>query len=134
MTESKYKLLERVGWFLVFLMALLQGVYAGYAYLQPEAFSILRGTELVAAGDTDWIQIYASRTLFIALVVGYLLYQKNYRILIWVALFGAVMPLTDAYLAYEAQAPSKVVFKHLATLAYLLVTSFILSLVVKNKN
>jgi hypothetical protein len=52
--------------------------------------------------------------------------------LVWAALFGTVMPITDAYLAYEAQAENKVVYKHIATVAYLLITFYLLKLVAKN--
>jgi|TARA_R110000850_G_scaffold33332_2_gene90846 hypothetical protein len=132
MKESKSKLLEKVACVFVFLMAALQGAYAIYAYIDPVAFSIVRGTELASLGDTDWVQIYASRTLFVSLIIGLLLYLKNYKILVWAALFGTVMPITDAYLAYEAQAENKVVYKHIATVAYLLITFYLLKLVAKN--
>lgn len=133
MTQSKSRTLEIVGGVLVFLMALIQGVYAVYAYVDPAVFAVLRGTELFVASDADWVQIYASRTLFVALIIGFLLYLKNYKILVWAALFGTVMPITDAYLAYEAHAPDKVVYKHLATFVYLLVTFAVLKLVVRNE-
>ena len=133
MSESKHKALERTGYVLIVLMALLQGIYAIYAYLDPASFAILRGTDLVVAGDTDWVKIYASRTLFVSLIIGYLLYIKNYKVLMWASLFGAVMPITDAFLAFEANAENKIVYKHLATLVYLLITFFVLSLVVKNR-
>tara|TARA_R110001599_G_scaffold91307_1_gene239853 strand:- start:1306 stop:1716 length:411 start_codon:yes stop_codon:yes gene_type:complete len=132
MKESKSKLLEKVACVFVFLMAALQGAYAIYAYIDPVAFSIVRGTELASLGDTDWVQIYASRTLFVSLIIGLLLYLKNYKILVWAALFGTVMPITDAYLAYEAHAENKVVYKHIATVAYLLITFYLLKLVAKN--
>lgn len=135
MLDQKHSLLERSGYILVLLMALLQGAYAIYAYLDPAAFSILRGTELLVPGDADWVKIYASRTLFIALVIGLLLYLRNYRVLACVALLGAVMPVTDALLAYQAQAPAAVVLKHIATIVYLLVTFSVLQTIVwKRKN
>lgn len=111
---------------LVFLMAAIQLFYATYAYLDPAAFAILRGTPLWAVGDTDWVQIYASRTAFIGLIILVLLWQKHYRLLMYAALIGLVMPLTDAWLAYAAQAPKAVVIKHLLTAAYLLVTGSLL--------
>ena len=43
------------------------------------------------------------------------------------------MPLTDGFLAYEAQAPFKVVLKHVATVVYLLITFFVLKRVVVNR-
>jgi len=123
---SKNSRLEKVAGILVFLMILLQGTYGIFAYLDPIAFSNVRGTELYTAMDADWIVIYGSRTLFITFILGYLLYVRNYLILMWCALFGLVMPVTDGILAYEAEAQFKVVVKHVATVLYLLVTYFVL--------
>ncbi len=132
MTNKSTKL-EKVGFILVLLMILLQVFYGFFAYFDPVTFSSLRGTELFSARDTDWVQIYGSRTLFITLVLGYLLYTRNYVILMWCALFGVVMPMTDGILAYEAQAPFKVVFKHLATMVYLFITFFVLKKITDKK-
>jgi Domain of unknown function (DUF4267) len=118
--------LEKTGIVLVSTMALLQTVYALYAFFDPSAFALLRGTSLLFSGDADWVRIYASRTLFIALIIGYLLYQRHYGVLAWAALFGTVMPITDALLAYQAHAAEIVVYKHIATLVYLLLTVFVL--------
>ena len=114
-------------------MALIQVFYAIFSYIDPSAFAILRGTELFSPMDSDWVKIYGSRTLFIALILGYLLYVRNYSVLMWCALFGAVMPITDGFLAYEAQAPFKVVFKHIATLVFLLVTFVVLKVAISKK-
>lgn len=133
MLKPEYGALERLGFILVLLMALLQGGYAIYAYIDPASFAILRGTELLVVGDLDWVKIYASRTLFVALIIGYLVFLRNYRILAWASLFGAVMPVTDAILAYQAQAPDKVVLKHVATVVYLLVTFFVLQVIVRKQ-
>ena len=43
------------------------------------------------------------------------------------------MPATDAFLAYQAGAGSIVLYKHTATVIYLLLTVFILKLVVKGE-
>ena len=131
MTESKSNILENAARTLVFLMAALQGAYAIFAFIDPIAFSVVRGTELANVVDADWVQIYASRTLFVSLIIGFLLYLKHYKILVWAALFGTVMPITDAYLAIEAHAENNVVYKHIATVIYLLITSFLLNRVVK---
>ncbi len=131
MTESKSNILENAARTLVFLMAALQGAYAIFAFIDPIAFSVVRGTDLANVVDADWVQIYASRTLFVSLIIGFLLYLKHYKILVWAALFGTVMPITDAYLAIEAHAENKVVYKHIATVIYLLITSFLLNRVVK---
>ncbi len=125
--------IDRVGFVLVLLMAALQGFYAVYAYLDPNAFSGVRGTDLIV-GDEPWVQIYASRTLFIALLIGYFLYLKHYKILMMAALFGVVMPLTDGVLAYTAGADSAIIVKHVLTAIYLIVTFFVLRKIVGLKN
>ena len=107
--------------FMVVLMAILQGVYAVYAFVDPSAFSELRGTELFSEADSDWVLIYASRTMFVALIIGFLLLRKEFNILMWAALFGTVMPITDAWLARESGADSVVFYKHIATVVYLLI-------------
>jgi len=128
---KKYNKFEIAGSILVLIMALLQVFYAVFAYIDPAAFSNLRGTELFSEMDSDWIKIYGSRTLFITLVLGYLLYSRNYMALMWCALFGTVMPITDGLLAYEAKAPFKVVLKHVATIVYLLITCLVLNVAVE---
>jgi hypothetical protein len=114
-------------------MILLQAFYGAFAYIDPTAFSNARGTELFSPLDADWVNIYGSRTIFIALFFGFLLYTRNYSILMWGALFAIVMPITDGILAYQAEAPFKVVFKHIATIAYLVITFFVLRKVVAQK-
>ncbi|GAA3937949.1 DUF4267 domain-containing protein [Litoribacillus peritrichatus] len=126
-------MLKKVGFVLVLLMALLQAFYALFAFLDPVSFSNVRGTSLVSLEDTDWVQIYASRTLFVALIVGFLLYLRNYKILSAAALFGVVMPVTDAWLAFQADAPSSVVIKHLITIVYLLCTAWVLYKIVREE-
>lgn len=133
MTEKKSEALSRAGFVLVFLMAGLQLAYAVYAFADPAAFSLTRGTELFAAGDADWVRIYASRTLFIALIIGYLLYSKQLKILAVAALLGIVMPITDAWLAYQASAADKVLLKHIATALFLVVTFIVLRSVVRRR-
>jgi len=125
--------LERTAVVLVFLMILLQGFYGTFAFLEPAMFSVVRGTELFSDMDTDWVKIYGSRTIFITLIFGYLLYTRNYIVLMWGALFAVVMPITDGLLAFEAQAPFKIVVKHIATIVYLLIIFFVLKKVIANK-
>ena len=126
MTQPTYKAHKIAGSVLVALMAILQGIYAIYAYVDPASFATARGTELVAVGDMDWVRIYASRTLFVSLIIGYLLYLQNYGILKWAAIIGLVMPVTDGFLAYEAHASTQVILKHAATTGYLLATYWVL--------
>ena len=117
---------SKLGVVLVVVMALIQGFYATYSFMDPAGFAALRGTGLFSPMDSDWVQIYGSRTVFITLIIGYLLYVRNYSALMWCALFGTVMPITDGFLAFEAQAPLKVVVKHIATIVFLFVTFFVL--------
>lgn len=77
-------------------------------------------------GDDDWVRIYASRTLFVSLIIGYLLLVRDYALLKWVALMGLVMPVTDGLLAYQSHAAFTVVAKHVATVAYLICTFLVL--------
>ena len=121
MTNKSTKL-ERVGFVLVALIVLLQGFYGTFAFIDPAMFSAVRGTELFSVMDADWVKIF-----------GYLLYTRNYIVLMWGALFAVVMPITDGLLAYEAQAPFKVVAKHVATIAYLLIIFFVLKKVIAQK-
>ena len=114
--------LRAVGFWLAVVMGLLQAVYAFQAFVDPTGFATYRGTPLIAGGDTDWVQIYASRTLFVALIVGLLLARKEMATLKWVALLGVVMPVGDALLAHEAGASFAIVGRHVATVIYLLVT------------
>ena len=131
---NKSTTLEKTAYVFVFLIGLLQLLYAVYAYFDPAGFSVVRGTALFNTGDADWVQIYASRTLFVALIIAYLLYTKNLAALSMAALLGAVMPLTDAWLACQAQAPDKVVLKHIATLAYLMITFVMLKVVIHRQD
>lgn len=126
-------MIKKIGYVLVSLMVLLQAFYAIFAYVDPESFALTRGTTLAAANDVDWVIIYASRTLFLALVVGFLLIRSRFDLLIWVSFMGTVMPITDAWLAYQTGAPTAVVVKHIATVLYLILTALVLTRVVKGE-
>ena len=131
--KNKITKLEIVGLVLVALIVLLQGFYGTFAFIDPAKFSAVRCTELFSVMDADWVKIYGSRTIFISLIFGYLLYTRNYIVLMWGALFAVVMPITDGLLAYQAQAPFKVVAKHIVTILYLLIIFFVLKKVADNK-
>ena len=132
MTNKNTKL-EKVGFVLVLLIVFLQGFYGAFAFIDPAIFSTVRGTELFSDMDADWVKIYGSRTIFITLIFGYLLYTRNHIVLMWGALFAVVMPITDGLLAYEAHAPFRVVAKHIATILYLLIILFVLKKVSAKK-
>jgi hypothetical protein len=132
--KNKMTKLEKVGFVLVVLIVFLQGFYGTFALIDPAKFAAVRGTELFSGMDADWVKIYGSRTIFITLIFGYLLYTRNYIVLMWGSLFAVVMPITDGLLAYEAQASFKVIAKHVATILYLLIIAFVLKKLVTKDN
>jgi hypothetical protein len=111
-----------VGFWLVLVMGLIQAVYSARAFVDPEEFAVYRGTALAAVADAEWVRIYASRTLFVALTIGFLLVRRDLASLKWIALLGIVMPASDALLAFQSGASSAVVGRHVATIVYLLLT------------
>ena len=111
-----------VGFWLVLVMAALQAFYAARAFADPSAFAAYRGEPLAAMGDAGWVYIYATRTLFIALFLGVLLWRRDFGALKWAALLGLVMPAGDGFLALSSGAPNAIVARHGATAVYLVVT------------
>jgi hypothetical protein len=116
---------KTVGFWLVLAMALLQLFYSCFAFASPVEFASYRGSKL--GHETEWVRIYASRTLFVALVLGLLLSLQEVALLRWIAVLGVVMPLSDAVLAYQSSAPSSVIARHLATIIYLFLTVGVLT-------
>lgn len=127
---TKMKLAASV---MVLLMAGIQAFYGIYAFIDPLAFSQVRGTALLSELDTDWVVIYASRTTFVASIIGWLLLKREYKLLMWASIFGTVMPLTDAWLAFQAGAGNAIVYKHIVTFVYLLVAFFLLKRVTEKE-
>lgn len=134
MKSNNGTLPEKIAIVLVLLMMLLQGFYAFFAFIDPSAFSVIRGTELLDVGDSDWVRIYASRTLFVSLIIGYLLLLRDFVLLKWIALLALVMPITDGLLAYQSHAAFTVVAKHVATVVYLMCTFLVLHIATKKKS
>lgn len=110
------------GFWLALLMGLLQALYALLAVADPGAFASYRGTPLAPDGGAGWVYTYASRTLFIAMMVGFLLARRELATLRWFALLGLVMPASDALISYDAGASTLVVARHGATVIFLLTT------------
>ncbi len=134
MTEKNNKSYKVASIILVLIMMLIQTFYAIFAFVDPSAFAVVRGTDLMDLADSDWVLIYASRTLFVALIIGYLVYIQNFKVLKWAALFGIVMPLTDAILAYQAEASTLVIGKHIGTAVYLVITFLVLHICIKKSS
>jgi hypothetical protein len=126
-TTARAFSLGAVGFWLVLAMALLQMFYSIYAFTSPVEFASYRGSHLTPGGDSEWVRIYASRTLFVAMTLGLLLLLQKVSLLKWISLLGIVMPLSDAALAYQSAAPNSIIARHLATVVYLLVTFVVLN-------
>jgi Domain of unknown function (DUF4267) len=103
-------------------IALLQGFYAMWAFVAPQAVASYRGGSLDGDSALLWVHAYGSRTLFIALVVLLLLRRGDLATLKWVTLFGLVMPISDAWSAMHSANPEPGIVRHVLTAAYLLLT------------
>lgn len=103
-------------------IALLQGFYATWAFVDPQAVASYRGGALEGESASLWVQTYGSRTLFIALVVLLLLRRGDLATLKWVTLIGLVMPISDAWSAMHSAYSEASIVRHVLTAAYLLVT------------
>lgn len=103
-------------------IALLQGFYAVWAFIDPQAVASYRGGPLAGDSAVLWVHAYGSRTLFIALVVLLLLRRGNLATLKWVTLLGLVMPVSDAWSAMHSADPEAGIVRHVLTAAYLLLT------------
>lgn len=103
-------------------IAVLQGFYAAWAFVDPHAVASYRGGSLEGDSATLWVHAYGSRTLFIALVVLLLLRRGDLETLKWVTLFGLVMPISDAWSAMHSVDPEAGIVRHVLTAAYLLLT------------
>lgn len=111
-----------IGIWMVVAIALLQGFYAVWAFVDPQAVASYRGGSLEGDSAVLWVHAYGSRTLFIALVVLLLLRQGDLATLKWVTLFGLVMPISDAWSAMHSANPEAGIMRHVLTAAYLLLT------------
>jgi Domain of unknown function (DUF4267) len=112
---------------MVAAMAVLQGFYALQALLNPDMFAASRGTPLAPNGDPAWVLTYASRTIFVALMVALLLARGAMSTLRWVALLALVMPIGDLFIALEMGAPRSILLRHIGTIAYLAITFAVLT-------
>jgi hypothetical protein len=116
-----------VGFWMAAVMALLQAIYALQAFADPVAFAAYRATPIASLDGVRWVHTYGSRTLFVALVVALLLAREELGTLRWVALVGVIMPISDALIAFQANAPGAVLLRHIGTAIYLLITFVVLT-------
>lgn len=115
-----------VGFWMAVPMAALQAFNVVRVVLDPEGFAAYMGAPLAAVGDAPWVLIYGLRTAFIALLVTVLLVRLDLNALKWTAFAGLVMPLGDAWIAYQAGAETATTARHVAIAAYLLLTTIAL--------
>jgi hypothetical protein len=103
-------------------IAILQGFYAAWAFVDPQTLAAYRGASIGGPAEAIWAHAYGSRTLFVALVVLLLLRRGDLATLRWAALLGLVMPVSDAWSSIQAAAPHAEIVRHVATAIYLLIT------------
>jgi hypothetical protein len=107
-----------VGFWMAALIGLAQLLSAIKAATDPLAFATQLGLPPADPSDIGFVHIYALRTSFVALLILGLLVTKNMKALTWAASAAIVMPLGDAYLTYQAGAPSATVGKHIGYVVY----------------
>lgn len=105
--------------------ALLQFVNAARAFADPAGFAAYLGLPFTDPGAAALVRVYALRALFIGSIVVALLATRQRRALFWVALLATIMPVGDALLSAQAQAPGATVARHIGIAIYLLVTSWL---------
>lgn len=128
---EKWPLTARIGFWMAVPIGALQAFNAARAALDPLGFADYLGVPLEAAGDSAWVHVYALRTGFIALLVLGLLVGRALPALAWVAVAALLIPAGDGWLAHSAGAPTSTVIRHVAILAYLLITAALLVLGVR---
>jgi hypothetical protein len=116
-----------LGLWLAIVMALIQALYSVWAFIDPAALAAYRGAPLDDHTDTAWVHAYGSRTLFIASVVALLVVKGDFINLRWAALFALVMVVSDALTALRADLPPSVLYRHIGTGMYLLITFAVLT-------
>ncbi|MEM9620013.1 MAG: DUF4267 domain-containing protein [Pseudomonadota bacterium] len=100
------------GFWLALLMALSQALNAFRAFTDPVGFAAYLGLPLVDVQDIGFVHVYGLRALFIALLVGLFLWQKDLRAVQWTAVAALVMPLGDVLLTVNAGASTGTVVRH----------------------
>jgi hypothetical protein len=88
------------------------------------AFSGYFGAPLASPEDAPWVIVYALRTGLIAAIIALLLAARQLRLVGWVALLGAALPVGDFLLAQSAGAPPSTLLRHAAIGVFLLVTAW----------
>lgn len=112
------------GFWMAAIVAVFLVVNTVRSFIAPETFAGYFGAPLGSAGDTAWVIVYALRTGLIAAIILLLLATRQLRLLAWVSLFGAVLPVGDFILAQSAGAAMSTLIRHGAIGAFLLITAW----------
>ena len=114
--------LRQAGFWMAVLIATLMYVNAVRTVVNPTGFADTMGLVLQAGADVSWVRVYGLRALLIGLIVTYLLVRNDPGTLSWLALFGAVVALGDAWLVSNAGGVT--VPRHLSIAVFLVVATF----------
>ena len=106
------------------LIAALMYLNAVRTVVNPVGFADAMGLVLQAGADVSWVRVYGLRALLIGLIVTHLLVRQDPGTLSWLALFGAVVALGDAWLVSNVAGAT--VPRHLSIAVFLVVAAFAL--------
>lgn len=117
----------RIGVGIAALMSLYMLANTARAWGAPEAFSQTFGVIVTDPAGGVWVQVYALRAAFIALLLAGLIAGRAWRALFLLSVAAIIMPVGDAWLTYSAGAPPQIYGRHLAIAALLIVASLLLA-------
>ena len=111
---------------LVVLLGGFMGVNTVRALFDPVGFASYMGLPLTDPANHGFVHVYALRAAFLSLCVFGLLWLRDIRALVVLALAALVMPIGDAILVASNGAPSLIVIRHAATAVLVAVTAGLL--------
>lgn len=119
-------------WLTLIIIAMM-AFNAWQAWTNPASFAQRFGVEGAADADHQFILVYASRALFLAVIAAILLAWREFAALGLFALAAVIMPVADAFQVSAASAPTTIIARHVAIAAYLLLTSWSLRHLAKSQ-
>ncbi len=115
---------RQAGFWMAVLIAALMYLNAVRTVINPVGFANTMGLVLQAGADVSWVRVYGLRALLIGLIVTYLLVRQDPGTLSWLALFGAVVALGDAWLVSNVAGAT--VPRHLSIAVFLVLAALAL--------
>ncbi len=116
-----------IGFWMAILMAASQAINAVRAFVDPAGFAVYMGAPSSAAELGAWVQIYGLRAGFIASLVGVFLIRRELAPLKWMAICALFLPLGDAWIAAQADAPTAIIARHIGIAVFLALAAVMLS-------